>query len=145
VRTGQTAREKNTAKTSEEQVIPQPEKDLTQMIQDTLWIDPMDMAELLERDILKQLSSSLPSQSTSGSTQEQISVEKPTVLTFGLDTRLMDLKTRFGTLLNWGEQFAIVTPDDKVLQLAWKDAQTVLFMLTVSTPQDTIIKPRKRP
>ena len=62
-----------------------------------------------------------------------------------MDMRLVELKTRFGSLLQWGEQFATVTPNDKVLQLAWKDAQTVLFMLTVSTPQETIIKSRKKP
>src|ERR1700722_11254194 len=97
----------------------------------------MAIADSLELDISKQLSIAT---SGSGSTQEQ-----PTVSTSGLDTRLVDLKTRFGGLLQWGEQFAIVTPDDHVLQLAWKDVQTVLFMLTVSTPHDTIVKPRKRP
>jgi hypothetical protein len=91
------------------------------------------MTDSLKLDISKQLSIS------------ELTHKQHTVSTSGLDTRLMDLKTRFGNLLQWGEQFAIVTPNDSVLQLAWKDAQTVLFMSIISTPSDTIVRPRKRP
>ncbi len=50
-----------------------------------------------------------------------------------MDMRLVELKTRFGDSLPWEQQFALVTPDDQVLQLAWGDAQTVLFMATVNS------------
>jgi len=59
--------------------------------QDILQIEAMAMADSLELDISKQLSIAA---SGSGSTQWQ-----PTVSTSGLDTRLVDLKTRFRGLL----------------------------------------------
>ena len=105
------------------------------------------LAALLEKEISEQLSTRVLSQPISSSTDPtstDLAIMHP-ISTSGMDMRLVELKTRFGSLLQWGEQFATVTPDDKVLQLAWKDAQTVLFMSTVSTPQEMIVKPRKKP
>ena len=75
VRTGQTAREK---KTSKNQTIPQD-------IHPIDVIDTTTLIDSLELDISRQLS---------GSTQGQL-----TVSTSSLDTRLVELKTRFRNLL----------------------------------------------
>jgi hypothetical protein len=45
----------------------------------------------------------------------------------------------------WGQLRSWPTPDNKVNQIAWKDNSLVLFLSTVFTGLETIIKKRKRP
>jgi hypothetical protein len=49
-----------------------------------------------------------------------------------IDSRLQDLKTKYTKYLNWGDKYAVTTSDKKVLQVAWRDAQVVLFMTTIN-------------
>ena len=49
-----------------------------------------------------------------------------------MDKRLIELKTKWLNHIPWGKVYAHLSPDGKVLQLAWKDTQLVLFMTTVS-------------
>jgi hypothetical protein len=62
-----------------------------------------------------------------------------------MDPNIIELKTQYTNCLDWGQQYGTTTSDNKVLQLAWRDAQVVLFMITVDKPEDSIIRPRKRP
>lgn len=47
--------------------------------------------------------------------------------------------------IEWGKLYGFLSPSKKVLHLAWKDAQVVLFMTTVHTGLKTVVRPRRRP
>jgi hypothetical protein len=64
---------------------------------------------------------------------------------FGMNENLTELKTKWSNHIAWGKLFGCLSPDQKVLQLAWKDAQVVLFMTTVVDARTTISRVRKRP
>lgn len=64
---------------------------------------------------------------------------------FGMNTKLTELKIKWSNHIAWGKLYGCLSPDHKVLQLAWKDSQVVLFMTTVSDAQTTIPRIRKRP
>ena len=63
----------------------------------------------------------------------------------GLDQRLVDLKTKWSTALEWGKLYRSLSEDKKVMEYAWKDQNVVLFMSTVSDPRDNITRLRRRP
>ena len=64
---------------------------------------------------------------------------------FGMNERLTELKTKWSNHIAWGELYGCISSDQKVLQLAWKDTQIVLFMTTLVDAQTTILRERKRP
>jgi hypothetical protein len=64
--------------------------------------------------------------------------DTPTTAT-GIDHRLVSLKTQYTGSLDWGEVFAIAK--EHVLQFAWKDAQAVLFIMTIHDGQRTVMRP----
>jgi hypothetical protein len=64
---------------------------------------------------------------------------------FGMNEKLTELKTRWSNHIAWGELYGCLSPDQKVLQLAWKDTQIVLFMTTLVDAQTTVLRERKRP
>ena len=63
----------------------------------------------------------------------------------GLDQRLLDLRTKWNSALEWGKLYGSLSEDGKVMEFAWKDQNVVLFMSTVSKPQDTVTRLRRRP
>jgi hypothetical protein len=64
---------------------------------------------------------------------------------FGMNEKLLELKIKWSNHIAWGELYGCLSPDQKVLQLAWKDTQIVLFMTTLVDAQMTISRVRKRP
>jgi hypothetical protein len=64
---------------------------------------------------------------------------------FGMNEKLTELKIKWSNHIPWGKLYGCLSPDRKVLQLAWKDSQIVLFMTTVVDARTTISRVRKRP
>ena len=62
-----------------------------------------------------------------------------------MNEKLMELKTKWSNHIAWGELYGCLSSDQKVLQLAWKDTQIVLFMTTLVDAQTTVSRVRKRP
>ena len=63
----------------------------------------------------------------------------------GLADTLVDIKLKWGQQLEWGKLFGCVSSNGEVMQFAWKDNNTVLFMSTVADPKATIVRRRRRP
>ena len=63
----------------------------------------------------------------------------------GLDQRLADLKTKWNPSIDWGTLYGSLSSDGRVLELAWKDQNVVLFMTTVSDGTETVRRLRRRP
>ena len=63
----------------------------------------------------------------------------------GLDQRLLDLRTKWNSALEWGKLYKSLSEDDNVAKFAWKDQNVVLFMSTVSNPRKTVTRLRRRP
>ena len=63
----------------------------------------------------------------------------------GLDPRLSDLKLKHNLQLEWGKLYVCLSEDKRVLQLAWKDQNVVLFMTTVSNGREFKSRLRRRP
>jgi hypothetical protein len=61
-----------------------------------------------------------------------------------MNNKLTKIKIKWSNHIAWGKLYGCLSPDAKVLQLAWKDSQVVLFMTTVSDAQETISRVRKR-
>jgi hypothetical protein len=57
---------------------------------------------------------------------------------FGMNEKLTELKVKWSNHIAWGKLYGCLSPDEKVLQLAWKDSQVVLFMTTVVDARTTI-------
>lgn len=49
----------------------------------------------------------------------------------GLEPSLVDLKLDYGNQIPWGELYGTLSPNNEVLEFAWKDQNVVLFMTTV--------------
>ena len=64
---------------------------------------------------------------------------------FGMNEKLTELKIKWSNHIAWGKLYGCLSPDEKVLQLAWKDAQIVLFMTTVVDARTAVPRVRKRP
>ena len=63
----------------------------------------------------------------------------------GLDRCLSELKLRHSLQIPWGEEYAMVSADGEVFQVAWKDQAIVLFISTVSDSTKRIVRQRRRP
>jgi len=63
----------------------------------------------------------------------------------GLQPKLVEFKTTLGGSTTWGELYACISKDKRVLQFARKDHNMVLFMTTASKPDDRVILKRLRP
>ena len=63
----------------------------------------------------------------------------------GMDPRLLDLRNKWNAGIDWGKLYGYVSEDKRVLELAWKDQNVVLFMTTVSNGQEKIKRLRRRP
>ena len=64
---------------------------------------------------------------------------------FGMNEKLTELKTKWSNHIAWGKLYGCLFSDQKVLQLAWKDSQIVLFMTTIVEARTTVSRVRKRP
>ncbi len=62
-----------------------------------------------------------------------------------MNEKLLELKIKWSNHIAWGELYGCLSSNQKVLQLAWKDTQIVLFMMTLVDAQTTVSRPRKRP
>jgi hypothetical protein len=85
----------------------------------------------------------LPTNASQGGTSKATKPTKEKI--FGMDQRLTELKLKLSKHIAWGKLYASLSPDGKVLQLAWKDSQIVLFMTTVSDGSEHVSRVRKRP
>jgi hypothetical protein len=63
----------------------------------------------------------------------------------GMSETLTQLKTKWSNHIAWGRLYGCLSPDQKVLQLAWKDAQIILFMTTLTEARTTVSRVRKKP
>ena len=61
----------------------------------------------------------------------------------GLHPLLTAIKLEYGIQLEWGTLYLI--SDEDVLQAAWKDQNIVLFMSTIFTGRETVIRNQRRP
>ncbi|KAF2177295.1 hypothetical protein K469DRAFT_603837 [Zopfia rhizophila CBS 207.26] len=61
-----------------------------------------------------------------------------------MDQTLLDIKIKWTNHIPWGKVYGRLSPDQKVLQLAWKDAQLVPFMTTVSNGKFKRFRIRRR-
>jgi hypothetical protein len=62
-----------------------------------------------------------------------------------MNEKLTELKIKWSNHIAWGKLYGCLSPDQEVLQLAWKDSQIVLFMTTVVDASTTVPRVRKRP
>ncbi len=62
-----------------------------------------------------------------------------------MNEKLLELKIKWSNHITWGELYGCLSSDQKVLQLAWKDTQIILFMMTLINAQMTVSQLRKRP
>ena len=62
---------------------------------------------------------------------------------FGMNEKLIELKTKWSNHIAWGKLYGCLSSDQKVLQLAWKDSQIVLFMTTIVEARTTLQQRRK--
>ena len=62
-----------------------------------------------------------------------------------MNERLTELKVKWSNHIAWGKLYGCLSPNQKVLQLAQKDSQIVLFITTVVDARITISRVRKRP
>ena len=63
----------------------------------------------------------------------------------GIDRCLSELKLRHTLQIPWGAEYAVVSEDGEVFQVAWKDQAMVLFMSTISNGTKRIVRQRRRP
>lgn len=56
----------------------------------------------------------------------------------GLDQRLVDLKTKWTPILEWGILYRSLLDDGKVMEFIWKDQNIMLFMSTVLNGRKTV-------
>ena len=45
----------------------------------------------------------------------------------------------------WGQLYRQLSKDGKVIELAWKDQNVVLFITTVATGKESVLRERRRP
>ena len=62
-----------------------------------------------------------------------------------MNKKLIELKTKWSNYITWGELHGCLSSNQKVLQLAWKDAQIILFMITLIDASTTVSRLKKRP
>ncbi len=62
-----------------------------------------------------------------------------------MNNKLLELKIKWSNYITWGELYGCLSSNQKVLQLAWKDTQIILFMMILVDAQMTISRLRKRP
>ena len=55
-----------------------------------------------------------------------------------MNEKLLELKVKWSNYITWGELYGCLSSDEKVLQLAWKDSQIVLFMITLIDASTTV-------
>ena len=62
-----------------------------------------------------------------------------------MNEKLIELKIKWSNHIAWGELYGSLSSNQKVLQLAWKDTQIILFMITLVDAHTTVSQLRKRP
>ena len=82
-------------------------------------------------------------EASTGTKAQQKKLEKE--INRELDPQLSDLKLKHNLQLKWGKLYACLSKDQRVLQMAWKDQNVVLFMSIVSNGRDTKERLRRRP
>jgi hypothetical protein len=170
VRTGQTRREVNDDKRQEERGLHQPaadesqDEDLDESLDLDFDQDPRSFDDPNVQQQLTLLDTIIQDMYQSRQPQEQR--QNPPLLphllphsqghaarakkskkekNFGMNEKLIELKTKWSNHIAWGELYGCLSSDEKVLQLAWKDAQIVLFMTTLVDASATVSRLRKRP
>ena len=63
----------------------------------------------------------------------------------GLNPSLTELRSTWNAVLEWGTLYSKLSEDGEVMEFAWKDQNVVLFMTTIHTGKETVIKSRRRP
>jgi hypothetical protein len=160
VRTGRTQREENDEKRQErEQRLHEEAQDedqddnldddlnldLSQDLDKCIWRQ-LDLVDAIRHDIFEsrtpQLLPHLLPHSQDRATRAK---NREKERNFGMNEKLIELKTKWSNHIAWGELYGCLSSDQKVLQLAWKDTQIVLFMTTLVDAHTTVSRLRKRP
>ena len=55
-----------------------------------------------------------------------------------MNEKLIELKIKWSNHITWGQLYGCLSSNRKVLQLAWKDTQIVLFMITLVDAHTTV-------
>src|SRR5271156_5859699 len=137
VRTGQTKREENEEKREKQELesyeIPQdldslqdldPLQDLDHPQNEHLQL-ALDLVQEIKEDLDQNLIPQIKSQDRTTRAKKPEKEKN-----FGMNEKLTELKTKWSNHIAWGKLYGCLSPDQKVLQLAWKDSQIVLFMTT---------------
>ena len=149
VRTSRTKREENEGKREEQEFESYDlleDQDLAQDLDSLQDLDlpnlqlALDLIHEIKEDLDQNLISQTPSQ---GRTTRAKKPEKEK--NFGMNQKLIELKTKWSNHIAWGKLYGCLSSDQKVLQLAWKDSQVVLFMTTIVEARTTVSRMRKRP
>ena len=101
--------------------------------------DGQPIYDCINVQINKQLLSPPSASAAPNSQGHTTRVKKPEKeKNFGMNEKLIELKTKWSNHIAWGELYGCLSSDQKVLQLAWKDTQIVLFMITLVDTHTTV-------
>ena len=148
VRTSRTKREENEEKREEQELESYDLQD-RDLLQDLDSLQDLDLPNLqLALDLIHEIKENLDQELIPEihSQDRTIRAKKPEKeKKFGMNEKLIELKTKWSNHIAWGKLYGCLSPDQKVLQLAWKDSQVVLFMTTIVEARTTVSRVRKRP
>jgi len=148
VRTSRTKREENEEKREEQELESYDLQD-QDLLQDLDSLQDLDLPNLqLALDLIHEIKENLDQELIPEihSQDRTIRAKKPEKeKKFGMNEKLIELKTKWSNHIAWGKLYGCLSPDQKVLQLAWKDSQVVLFMTTIVEARTTVSRVRKRP
>ena len=122
------------------------QKGILNNFQLVIWLDNLFTSARLLRQLKQEGFGAAGTVRTSKTAREKIEEKGHTVLkeqNRGLDPLLSSLKLDHNTQIPWGQLY--LASDGEVLQAAWKDQNVVLFMSTVSTGMESILRNRRRP
>ena len=114
--------------------------------QHVIWLDNLFTSARLLRQLKQEGFGTAGTVRTSKTTREKIEEKDQTILkeqNRGLNPLLSLLKLDYNAQIPWGQLY--LASDGEVLQAAWKDQNVVLFMSTVPTGMESILRNRRRP
>jgi len=102
----------------------------------------LDLLDVIIQDLYQSRNPQVPPHSQGRITRAK-KLEKER--NFRMNEKLLELKIKWSNHITWGELYGCLSSNEKVLQLAWKDSQIILFMTTLVDASTTISWIRKRP
>ena len=122
------------------------QKGILNNFQHVIWLDNLFTSARLLRQLKQEGFGAAGTVRTSKTAREKIEEKDQTALkeqNRGLNPLLSSLKLDHNAQIPWGQLYLV--SDGEVLQAAWKDQNVVLFMSTVSTGIESVLRNRRRP